>query len=370
MKKQIPSSRSISRRSLLGQAGIVGALSFGGTSPLFRESVHGAAAPKPFQVHDWKRDPRNPVLPPGDNDFDRNRCMNPFVVTREDTGEYWMFYAGADAKRRHRICLATCPIEDVANWTRHGPLFDVGGKGDFDELWCVLPCVHRIGDKWHLYYTGRGSSGDGLQAFSGIGLAVSDDLIHWEKTGDVVLRGDGFPDWPDNKGIAGGGPIIELPQSDGRVLYRMYYTLATGRPGKTLQINQAKQSVVAHSYDGIKWADKRVVLRPRAEAEYENAATIALNVWPVKGGWRAIYAGIGTRFGAYSICEASSRDGLTWNRGKPDENLALAPGEAPWENKMVEYPHVVREGSKLRIFYCGNGYGTTGIGTALADPVE
>ena len=370
MKKQIPSSRSISRRSLLGQAGIVGALSFGVTSPLFRESVHGAEAPKSFQVHEWKRDPRNPVLPPGDNDFDRNRCMNPFVVTREDAGGYWMFYSGADAKRRQRICLATCPIEDVANWTRHGPLFDVGGKGDFDELWCVLPCVHRIGDKWHLYYTGRGSSGDGLQAFSGIGLAVSDDLIHWEKTGDVVLRGDGFPDWPDNKGIAGGGPIIELPQSDGRVLYRMYYTLATGRSGKTLQINQAKQSVVAHSYDGIKWTDKRVVLRPRAEAEYENAATIALNVWPVKGGWRAIYAGIGTRFGAYSICEASSRDGLIWNRGKPDENLALAPGEAPWENKMVEYPHVVREGSKLRIFYCGNGYGTTGIGTALADPVE
>lgn len=37
---------------------------------------------------------------------------------------------------------------------------------------------------------------------------------------------------------------------------------------------------------------------------------------------------------------------------------------------MVEYPHVVREGSKLRLFYCGNGYGTTGIGTAVADPLS
>ena len=364
------SGKSISRRSLLGQAGIVSTVSFAGIGSLLRDSVYAEDAAPPLRVHQWKRDPRNPVLPPGDNAFDRHRCMNPFVVTREDKGEYWLFYSGAGVDRKQRICLATCPIDDVANWTRHGSLFDVGAKGDFDELWCVLPCVHRFGDKWHLYYTGRGSTGDGLQAFTGIGLAVSDDLIHWQKTGDVVLHGDGFPDWPDNKGIAGGGPIIELPQQDGRILYRMYYTLATGRPGKTLQINQAKQSVVAHSYDGINWTDKRVVMRPRAEAEYENAATIALNVWPVKDGWRAIYAGIGTRFGAYSICEASSRDGLTWDRGQPGENLALAPGEAAWENKMVEYPHIVREGSRLRLFYCGNGYGATGIGTALAEPLQ
>ena len=41
--------------------------------------------------------------------------MNPFVLTRADKGEYWMFYSGADAKRRQRICLATCPIDDVSN---------------------------------------------------------------------------------------------------------------------------------------------------------------------------------------------------------------------------------------------------------------
>ena len=71
-------------------------------------------------------------------------------------------------------------------------------------------------------------------------------------------------------------------------------------------------------------------------------------------GWRAIYAGIGTRFGAYSICEARSDDGLTWHRGQPGENLALAPAGRGWESKMTEYPYVVREGAKLRLFYCGN----------------
>ena len=37
---------------------------------------------------------------------------------------------------------------------------------------------------------------------------------------------------------------------------------------------------------------------------------------------------------------------------------------------MTEYPNVIEENGRLRLFYCGNGYGATGIGTALADPLE
>ena len=184
---------------------------------------------------------------------------------------------------------------------------------------------------------------------------------------EPILLGDGFAEWPDNKGIAGGGRIEEVPSTDGKPLYRMHYTLATGTPSKDLKVDQAKQSVIAHSHDGLKWFDKRVVLRPRLDADYENAAVIALNVWKTSNGYRAIYAGIGSRFGAYSICEAASADGLTWERGRPGENLALPPIGTGWESKMTEYPNVIEEDGKLRLFYCGNGYGTTGIGTALAE---
>jgi hypothetical protein len=212
-----------------------------------------------------------------------------------------------------------------------------------------------------------------LQSFWGIGLATSDDLLRWTKYSDEpVLRGDGFPEWPDNKGIAGGGRILEV-EENGASLYRMYYTLATGVTSPDLRVDQAKQSVIAHSSDGIEWIDKRVVLRPRRDADYENAATIALNVWQEKDTYRAIYAGIGSRFGAYSICEAESRDGLNWERGEPGENLALAPsaedGNGAWADQMCEYPNVIEEDGRLRLFYCGNGYGATGIGTALAEPL-
>ncbi len=33
---------------------------------------------------------------------------------------------------------------------------------------------------------------------------------------------------------------------------------------------------------------------------------------------------------------------------------------------MVEYPSIIRDGDRLRMFYCGNNYGKTGIGTAIS----
>jgi len=344
-------------------------LSAGSCAALSLNSKSALAA-KPFRVHNWKRDPLNPILPVGGGAFDVKRCMNPFVVTKD--GEYWLFYGGSDKNGRHTICLATCPVDDVSSWKRLGPILEPGGKGAFDELWTVLPCLHRFGDQWHLYYTGRSADRTGLQSFRGIGLATSTDLLNWKKVSDEpVLLGDGFDQWPGNKGIAGGGPIIEIPQEDGRTLYRINYTLATGSPSKDLRVDQAKQSVIAHSYDGLTWCDRRVILQPREEASYENAATIALNPWQTDDGkWRAMYAGIGTRFGAYSICEAASDDGDNWYRGAPGENLSLPPGKAAWENRMTEYPHIVKEGDHLRLFYCGNGYGSTGIGTAVAEKLS
>lgn len=333
------------------------------------DDTAGGSTAAAFGTHRWEKHPGNPVLPPGGGDFDVSCCMNPFVLRVGD--EYYLYYAGGDRAGTRRICLATAPVSDVTAWRRHGPLFDVGGKNAFDETWCVIPCVHRIGSKWHLYYTGRSSGPGGLQAFCGIGLATSDDLKTWKKHGpDPVLKGDGFTEWPNNRGVAGAGRILELPQPDGRTLYRMYYTLATGSSSNDLFVDQAKQAVIAHSDDGITWTDRQVLLRPRREADYENVAVIALNVWRTKSRWRAIYAGIGTRFGAYSICEAVSADGLTWDRGQPGQNLSLPPTGKGWEGKMTEYPNVIEENGKLRLFYCGDGYGSTGIGTAIADPLD
>ncbi len=293
--------------------------------------------------------------------------MNPYVVEVGD--EFYMFYAGADIEATRRICLAIADRSRPDRWRRLGPVLELGAPGTFDEEWMVLPAVHRIGDRWHLYWTGRSAQREvGLQAFYGMGLAVSDDLVHWERyRDDFVLTGDGFADWPGNRGIAGAGSIHTIEDDAGKTRYRMYYTLPTGRPSPDVRIDQAKQSVVAHSYDGIDWFDKRLVLTPRPGNDYEDAATIGLNVWQETDGYHAAYGGIGSRTGGYTLCEARSRDGLVWERGEPGDNIALPLTGLGWDGQMTTYPNIIEEGDALRMFYCGNGYGGTGIGMAVAD---
>ncbi|PCJ56550.1 MAG: hypothetical protein COA79_18500 [Planctomycetota bacterium] len=320
----------------------------------------------------WERHPVNPVLPPiKKSDYDCGCCMNPFAVVDDDVVR--LFYAGADADGNRRICLATAPLSDLTDWKRHGPLFECGAEGSFDDKWCVLPCVHKFGNRWHLYYSGLESSeGLGLQAFPGIGLAVSDDGVNFSRySDDPVITGDAISEYPNNRGIAGGGTILEDIQEDGSIVYRMYYTLAVGKPNKDMRKDQEKHCAVCFSRDGITWTDHSIVMSPRAEVMREDAAVAAPYVWRDSSGlYRMIYCPIGTQWGFYSLAQAVSKDGFNWYRGETDQNIVLTPDTSnpdSWEHQMVEYPCVLQTEKGLTLFYCGNGYGSTGIGVATAE---
>ncbi|MDA0747693.1 MAG: hypothetical protein O2954_14320 [bacterium] len=319
----------------------------------------------------WTRDPKNPILPPvPDSAYDSTRCMNPFVTRVHE--EYRLYYSGGDAQGHQRICLATSSLDQPTHFKRHGVILDVGSTGNFDSRWCVLPCVHSFGKKWHLYYTGNEGTNLGLQSFPGIGLATSDDGIHFKKyASDPVITGDQVPQYPNNRGIAGGGTILEDLQADGTIGYRMYYTLAVGTKNENVQIDQEKHCAVCHSMDGIHWTDHSLILSPRKNVSSEDIAVAAPFVWKRGDKYRMLYCGIGTRWGYYSISEATSEDGYVWDCGEGDENLSLTPDpSAAWESQMVEYPSLIKEQNRLRLFYCGNGYGATGIGTAVADDIR
>ena len=276
----------------------------------------------------WTRDTRNPILPPGKpGKFDSTRCMNPWVLRIGD--EYHLYYAGADDKGTHRICLATAPVSDVSKWTRHGPLFENGPAGAFDARWCVLPHVVKVApDKWHLYYTGNSGRGQGLSAFPGIGLAVSSDGKTWKKHGSKpVLAASGNEGDPDAIGIGiAGGSVLKVTLPGGQTEWRFYYT---GCPtiGKSVFLDQQKTVCLAVSPDGIHWTKKGAVMLRDAKRDYENIAVAGPVVRQTEqGAFRMWYSAIGTRWGYYSICYAESPDGLRWTRGKKlGDNLQLAP---------------------------------------------
>ncbi|QDU97176.1 glycoside hydrolase family protein [Lignipirellula cremea] len=318
----------------------------------------------------WRRDPRNPILPPGEKgSFDASRCMNPWIVRADDT--YRLYYGGGDNTGRHRICLATASIDNVGQWDRRGPLFETGAEGAFDYRWCVLPHAVQFGpEQWRLYYSGNAGRGVGLSSFPGLGAAVSTDGLHW-KRGDSkpLIAPSGRPGDPDAIGIAGGS-VLQVTLPDGEKEWRYYYT---GCPttGSPLPLNQQKTICLAVSDDGLAWKKQGVLLVRDPERDYENIAVAGPVVQQTDdGGFRMWYSAIGTRWGAYSICYAESTDGIHWRRGpESGDNLQLAPQGAGWEQKMVEYPSVIVEGDHLRLFYCGNGYGSTGIGTAVSEPL-
>ncbi len=318
----------------------------------------------------WQRHSHNPILPPQPGSpFDSTRVMNPFALRVGN--QYQLYYAGADDAGRHRICRATAPVDDLTRWTRHGVVLDVGVPGSFCAAWCVLPLVHRFGDRWHLYFTGNeGSAGTGLQGFPGIGLAISEDGVHYARYSDApIITGDQTMEFPRNRGIAGGGTIIEDEQPDGSVRYRMYYTLAVGTPNADVRVDQEKHCAVCHSTDGFHWTDHRLIMSPRRDVSFEDIAVAAPFVWRDGDLYRMLYSAIGTRWGYYSIGEAVSEDGYMWHRNEGDGSLSLAPrADTPdaWDAQMVEYACVVHESDGLRLFFCGNGYGATGIGTAVA----
>lgn len=312
----------------------------------------------------WVRDANNPILAPRPGQFDATRCMNPWVVRVGE--QYRLYYSGGDRSGAQRLAVATADVSDLSDWKRSEPLLDTGGAGQFDARWCVLPHVVRMPDRWHMYYTGNAGRGSGLSAFPGIGLAISSEGDRWKRyQSDPVLAASGQQGDPDAIGIAGGS-VIDMSDGDSPE-YWFYYT---GCPtvGKPHHLNQQKTICLAVSTDGIQWHKRGAVMLRDPDRDYENIGVAGPVVHrEADGTFRMWYSAIGSRWGYYCICYAESRDGIHWSRGaRSGENLQLAPDGDGWEQQMVEYPSVIREGDHLRLFYCGNGYGRTGIGTAVS----
>ena len=64
----------------------------------------------------------------------------------------------------------------------------------------------------------------------------------------------------------------------------------------------------------------------------------------------------------YRIAYAESADGLVWRRC-----TETAPTAGEWDAEMQAYPMVLPDGARWLMFYNGNGYGRTGFGCAAAE---
>jgi len=130
----------------------------------------------------------------------------------EINGTYYMSYTGYNNvdgigkdKRDAQLCLATSA--DLTNWTRHGVILPAY-KGMWNRGWtksgAILP--QKASGKYWMYYLGDASDSTGK-----MGVASSDDLLHWADALDhpvVSTR----PGYFDSQVAEPGPPPVMLPE--------------------------------------------------------------------------------------------------------------------------------------------------------------
>lgn len=125
------------------------------------------------------------LLRPGDGGAWERGGLYKSWLLRHD-GRYWLFYNAKDRDDgRWTEQTGAAVSDDLLSWRRVAgePLLPVGGPGTPDERFASDPCVLRAPDgTWVMFYFGLGMGGPAREL-----AAVSDDLLSWTKTGDVLV---------------------------------------------------------------------------------------------------------------------------------------------------------------------------------------
>jgi beta-fructofuranosidase len=82
------------------------------------------------------------------------------------------------AERGDRATIGHASSSDLRHWAAHGTALEAGPPGSWDDLALWTGGIIARAGRFYMLYTGRQRAAPEIQR---IGLAVSDDLIRWEK---------------------------------------------------------------------------------------------------------------------------------------------------------------------------------------------
>jgi beta-fructofuranosidase len=115
-----------------------------------------------------------------------------------ENGHHHVFYLQAPralrlpSRRHHHASVGHAISPDLRSWRMLPDALRPGPPGSWDDLAIWTGSVISEGDRWYMLYTGISRAEGGL--IQRIGLAVSDDLLRWEKhPANPVLEAD--PRW-------------------------------------------------------------------------------------------------------------------------------------------------------------------------------
>ncbi len=119
----------------------------------------------------------------------------------DDGPDHHVFYLQAptalgDPGLRHwHASIGHAVSSDLTDWEVLPDALGPGAEGTWDDYSTWTGSIVSHADRWHLLYTGTSRAEDGR--IQRIGRAVSDDLIHWERSDDTPVEADRrwYEDW-------------------------------------------------------------------------------------------------------------------------------------------------------------------------------
>ena len=102
----------------------------------------------------------------------------------EHEGTFYMFYNAKTVASPWVEQTGLAVSTDLEHWERYegNPVIPNGPAGAVDDRFCSDPCVMRMDNMWVMFYFTLSSDGHARET-----AAVSSDLVHWEKTDEVLI---------------------------------------------------------------------------------------------------------------------------------------------------------------------------------------
>ncbi len=263
----------------------------------------------------------NPVIGPG---YTVSALFDACMAPNGDGVRAWVSW-------RDLKSIAVCDSPDGVAWTPPRLALELDPAIGWEAEAINRPHVVAANGRWYMWYTGQNFT----RQLSAIGLATSDDGIHWTRVGaEPVLSAIGG--WEKNSVMC---PFVLF--ENGR--FRMWYSGG--------EMYEPDAIGYAESLDGIHWNRNPAnpVLAPGDAWEAERVA--AACIVPVDGWYLAFYIGFAEGFERSSIGVAKSRDGVTgWERFSGNPLLEQGPPGA-WDDCNVYKPYVLPFRDRWHLWY-------------------
>jgi beta-fructofuranosidase len=232
----------------------------------------------------------------------------------DDGPDHHVFYLQAprslgDPELRHRnATIGHAVSSDLRSWQQLPDALGPGPAGRWDDGAPWTGSVIRSGGRWVLAYTGTSSVEAGL--VQRIGLAVSDDLVHWERVGDhPALSADGR--WYERLGVgewydeAWRDPWLLADPISGDMLAFICARTVEGPTDERGAIGLARSPDLDH------WTIEQPVYAPRLFAQMEVPQVIE---W--SGHWYLLF------------CTPETSHSARWRRRRPPATATYAVVDA------------------------------------------